>query len=148
MEITIWHIWQQMWCSQGSVLQFSRCFPKVAWLFLRKGCVIFFLRDCIIFYVKRLRDFLCKEIAWFWVWRGFLMKIFFWWNFFFGWKKFFLVTTVTTILWRGCIIFFGGEVAWFWFCKVAWFCVWRGCGIFVCGEVVWFFSLAHSGSMI
>ena len=26
LERAIWHIWQHMWCSQGSVLRFSRCF--------------------------------------------------------------------------------------------------------------------------
>ena len=26
LEREIWHIWQPMWCSQGSVLRFSRCF--------------------------------------------------------------------------------------------------------------------------
>ena len=41
LEREIWHIWQPMWCSLGSVLRFSLSF------------------------VERLRDFLCEEVAWF-----------------------------------------------------------------------------------
>ena len=29
LERAIWHIWQPMWCSQGSVLRFSRCFCPI-----------------------------------------------------------------------------------------------------------------------
>ena len=28
LERTNWHIWQSMWCSQGSVLRFSQCFMQ------------------------------------------------------------------------------------------------------------------------
>ena len=63
------------------------------------------------FSVKKLHDFLCEEVDWFFcvfflwkkgvLWTIFLMK-----------KVFSVttVTTVTTVLWRGCMIFFGGEV--------------------------------------
>ena len=34
----IWHIWQPMWCCQGSVLQFSRCFFFLIWLQIEFYC--------------------------------------------------------------------------------------------------------------
>ena len=58
-----------MWCSQGSD---SR---KIL------------LRDCVIYCMKRLHDFLCGEVAWLFVWRGFLVTKCFLVKQFFGGKK-------------------------------------------------------------
>ena len=98
-ERAIWHIWQPMWCSQGSVLRFLQGFfverlrdfvcGEVAWFLclerlrdfltqslrlndlFSEGWVFFFaerLHDFVV--VERLLDFLCKEVAWFFVLRG------------------------------------------------------------------------------
>ena len=63
---------------------------------------MFLLRGCVIYCMKRLHNFLCEEVAWLFVWRGFLIKKNFCWKLFFlvGKKirEFFLVK------------FFGGEI--------------------------------------
>ena len=116
-------IWQPMWCSQGSVLQFSQCFAErlrdlfcweVAW---------FFWGGCVIVFVERLRDFFFGGCV-----------------IFFGKVAWFFFGGCVIFYWRGYLIFigerlhvfFGGEVAWFFCGEVAWF---------LCGEVVW---LSHS----
>ena len=50
---------------RGCVIFLNHSLTQPEWFFLRRGCVIFLLRDCVIFCVKRLLDFLCEEVAWF-----------------------------------------------------------------------------------
>ena len=112
--VIFWVVW---------LLDFFLCW-EVAWVFVRRGCVMFLdeevaffftlthswgcvtffvLRGCMIFF--RLHDFCFKEVVWF-----------------FG----------------GCEIFFYEEVAWF-FCMSRGCVLLKGCMIFVCGEFAWFF---------
>ena len=51
LERAFWHIWQPMWCSQGSILRFLRCF----W----RGCAIVSLTQ------KGAWFLFCGEVAWF-----------------------------------------------------------------------------------
>ena len=136
LERAIEHIWQQMWCSQGSVLQFSRCFCCEVAGFIFGGKVAwFFCLEFAWFGLERLRDF-CV----------------------------FVCGGCMIFLWRVCVIccaelacFSFEEVEWFFFGKVAWFLEKRLCEI-VHGEIAWFLcverlhyfshSLTHSCCMI
>ena len=127
----IWHIWQPMWSSQGSVLQSCNVLWRGCVIFLRgcdlcvwRGCVIVltqsfrcminFSGGCVVFiFAERLRDF----SAVIFLWKGCMI-----------------------FLWRGCMFFFGGQVAWFQLL--------RGCMILCVDRLCDFFSLTHSGSMI
>ena len=57
--------WQPIWCSQSSALRFSQFFLLRGFMFFLvfKRLHNFLLRDCVIFCVRRLRDFLCGEVA-------------------------------------------------------------------------------------
>ena len=123
-------------CSQGSALQFWRCFWwKVAWFCVWRGCVIFLTHSL-------------TQVA-----------------LFSGGCLIFLRRGCIIFLWRGCVLFFV-ESYHFFCGEVAWFFWWTGCVIFVverfcdhvCGEVAWFLcverlcdfshSLTHSSFMI
>ena len=128
--------------------------------------VFFWRRGCVILFVKSLRDFVCGEVASFlcfclWKLRDFFCGEVTW---------FFVCKGCMLFLWRGSMIFFGGEVGRlkrkgcviFSMERLHDFCVWRGCVIFLthwltqvawfifflevawlsfCGEVVWFLLL-------
>ena len=128
-----------MWCSQGRVLRFLRCFcverlrdfphslTQVAWFFCG-GCMILFVERLhdFCFVVERLCAFLCEEVAWFlfW-WRGcviFLLRgcmILCWEVVWFLCMErlfdFFTHSGCIIYFSGGSMIFFGGEDAWF-FC--------------------------------
>ena len=85
-------IWQPMWYSQCSVLQFLQCFcGEVAWIFVerlydlkKKNC-----RGCVILFA---------EFVWFCVWRGCLIFVY-------------LFVEVAWFFWREIVWFFCAEVA-------------------------------------
>ena len=54
LERAIWHTWQSMWCSWGSVLRFSQCFLERLQNFLTH------LQGCLIFFVERCPDLFCR----------------------------------------------------------------------------------------
>ena len=74
-----WHIWQPMWCFQGSILWFLQCFCwELAWFCVWRCCVnfmckevarffslihsgymIYFLEVAWVFFAKRLHEFFC-----------------------------------------------------------------------------------------
>ena len=113
-ERAIWHIWQLMWCSQGSVLRFSLA---------HLGSMIYFSWGCVIFFAERLRDCLLRDWVIFCV-KRFLNKNKFWWIQFFGHNCHYCHYRFVERL----PDFFVGEVACF-FLEVEWF---------LCGEVAWF----------
>ena len=142
MERAFWHIWQPMLCSQGSVLQFSRCFLERMrnCLTHSQGCLIckrlrnFFVWRSHDFCVERLPDFLevpqffvrrgcliflCAEVAWVFVRRGWVM---------FSGGEVVLLFKLTYS--RGCMTFFVERFHKF-FLRLHDFC---------CGEDVWFFG--------
>ena len=141
-----------MWCSEGSVLQFMRCFTKKLcdWNFVTK--IIFsvkrlraFLCDEVFFsqkksflvktvfgeksFFERLCDFVCEEVAWFFVWGGCVI---------------FLTQSLRCMIHfsGGCVIFFSGDfLGVIFFCEeLAWFFVDRLHGFFG-GQVAWFHFL-------
>ena len=109
----IWQIWHPIWCSQGSVLQFSQCFVER----LHAFCVNFFAERLQDFFVERLRDF-C-------VWRGCMIFVCEEVAYFFCLKRF-----CSEFIFLEVLLFFCGAFAWFFCREIAWFFVWRGCMIF------------------
>ena len=86
------------------------------------------LRDFLLLF-ERLHDFFCEEIAWFFVWKGYMTFCVKW---FFSGKKSFLVKTVfwwKKVFWSLLSqlsllsLPFCGEVAWFFCWEVAWGCL-------------------------
>ena len=140
LERAIWHIWQPIRFSQGSVLRFPWYFfegvcdfvcgevawflcverlwdffhsvTQAAWFIFSGVCLIYFLRrDCVIFW----SDFFCGELAWFHLLRG----------------------CVILCVERLCDFSHSlTQVAWFIFLEVMWFFLRRGCTIFFMRDCV------------